>query len=95
MSYESIADLPKHIRRDMPEEAQELYKKVFNRSWNNYDDDKGGDLGREGVAVRDAMNAVRQEFEQDEDTGTWHRIDEQDEASRSLAELKTGLEAAE
>jgi cation transport regulator ChaB len=87
MAYEKREDLPASLREWLPEEAQDLYLKVYNESWNSYQEEEGGELGRDSVANRDAMAAVRREFVEDQTTHEWHRRGEQPKE----AEKKEGL----
>ncbi len=66
MSYESIDDLPKAVREDLPEHAQQLYMKAYN--------DAHRDQGEDDFAEQAAWDAVTAEYEQDE-AGQWHRKD--------------------
>ena len=47
MTYKNKADLPDYLRNSMPEDAQELYIKVYNKSWKEYDEDEI--LGKQSV----------------------------------------------
>lgn len=78
MRYESTNDIPETLLDVLPEEAQEIYLEIYQQAWDDYDEDQGGELSRDGVAHRQAMHAVRQEFVQHKD-GKWHRIDEEPE----------------
>lgn len=71
----------------MPEEAQELYLKVYQEAWNDYEEAEGGELSRDSVANRDAMAAVRREFVEDQETHGWYRRGEKPKAE----EKKEGL----
>ncbi|MCL4506695.1 MAG: ChaB family protein [Chloroflexi bacterium] len=63
-----------HTLRDvLPEAAQQLYIKVYEQSWDQYDPQRDGPTTREAVASRDAWNAVTREFVQDDATHKWHR----------------------
>jgi cation transport regulator ChaB len=61
--YQTIEDLPEHVRKTMPREAQETYLNAFQRSWRQYEAYMGGDAGQHAVAHRDAMLAVNHHFE--------------------------------
>jgi cation transport regulator len=77
MPYETKEDLPKSLRDWLPEEAQELYLKVYQKAWNGYEEEEGGQLSRDSVANRDAMAAVRREFVEDQQTHEWYRRGEE------------------
>lgn len=78
MRYESINDIPETLQDVLPEEAQEIYLEHYQQAWDDYDEEKGGELSRDGVAHRQAMHAVRQQFVQYKD-GKWYRIGEEPE----------------
>jgi cation transport regulator len=73
MAYETKEDLPASLREWLPEEAQDLYLKVYQETWDSYEEGEGGQLSRDSVANRDAMAAVRKEFVEDESTHDWYR----------------------
>jgi len=77
MRYEKTEDLPDTIRDVLPEEAQDIYLEAYQRSYDNYQEGEGGELSRESVAHRDGWTAVQQEYEQDKETGEWHRRGEE------------------
>jgi cation transport regulator ChaB len=80
MTLEGKKDLSEHLRKSMPEEAQEIYVKAYNKSWENYDeDDDLGKQSREAVAHRDGWAAVKREFVHDEERGIWYRHGEEPE----------------
>ncbi|MFP4344320.1 MAG: ChaB family protein [Anaerolineales bacterium] len=86
MRYESLDDLPDTIRDVLPEEAQELYLEAYQKAWDAYKPEIGGDLGQAGMAHRDAWHVVKKEYVQDEKKGDWYRkgeepedLDEEDE----------------
>lgn len=58
MPYKSIDDLPPAIRQHLPKHAQEIYRSVFNHSWQQYaprDD-------REALAHKVAWSAVKKQY---------------------------------
>ncbi len=61
--YETINDLPKAVRTDLPENAQRLFLKTYNDAHRDSGDD---DFSRQA-----AWDAVTQLYEQDE-AGDWH-----------------------
>ncbi|NBD36839.1 MAG: cation transport regulator ChaB [Chloroflexi bacterium] len=79
MRYEKIEDLPESLRNDLPDEAQEIYLEAYQKSWDSFKEEMGGDLGQEAVAHRDAMHAVKQEFVEDKEKGLWYRKGEEPE----------------
>jgi cation transport regulator len=72
MTYESTEELPDTIRDVLPERAQEIYVEAYNETWEAYDERWSSELGREGVANREAWANVKQEFVQDDDTRKWY-----------------------
>jgi cation transport regulator len=87
MVYKTKEDLPQSLRDWLPEEAQELYLKVYQETWDSYTEEEGGELSRDSVANRDAMAAVRREFVEDQQTHEWYRRGEEHKAE----EKKEGL----
>ncbi len=80
MTYKSKEELPEYLRQSMPEEAQEIYVEVYNKSWENFDEDEVlGEQTREAHAHRDGWTAVKQEYVHDEDKGVWYRKGEEPE----------------
>mgnify|MGYP006293956761 CR=1 FL=1 len=79
MRYEKVEDLPESLRNDLPDEAQEIYIEAYQKSWDSFKEEMGGDLGQEAVAHRDAMHAVKQEFVEDKEEGLWYRKGEEPE----------------
>jgi len=71
--YETKDDLADVLKKVLPDEAQTIYLETYKKSWDEYEDWKGGEMGREGVAHRNAMQAVMQEYVLDEETGNWHK----------------------
>lgn len=71
--YQTIHELPAAVRKQMPEQACELYLAAFNRlrekalAGGRYDVDEIAQEAHDG-----AMLAVQTEFEVDED-GNWQR----------------------
>lgn len=70
--YESMDELPDVVREELPEEAQELYMKGYNASWEMYEEEQAGDMSQEAVANRDGWAAVKREFTKDDETGKWY-----------------------
>ncbi len=75
MPYDSLNELPKSVRDNLPKHAQEIYKEAFNSAWDQYEDpeDRRGDASREETAHRVAWSAVKQKYEKDEQSGQWNR----------------------
>lgn len=96
--YKSIKDLPETLRHYLPEDLQKIYLEGFQKSWEKYEEDRGGEMGREGVAHRDGMIAVQQEYVHDDETGRWYRKgeepkkDEEAEEQSLLDDLTDQLE---
>jgi cation transport regulator len=70
--YKSKSDLPETLRKDLPENLQEIYLQAYRQSWKEYEKFRGGEADRETVAHRDAMMAVRRDYEFDDDSGRWY-----------------------
>ena len=64
MFYQSLVDLPKGVRDNLPRHGQEIYRVVFNNAWEEYDHD-------EERASRVAWAAVKEKYEKNEQTGKW------------------------
>lgn len=75
--YESKSDLPETLQKFLPENLQEIYLDAYQKSWEAYDESEGGDMGREGVAHRDAMTAIEQDYVHDQESGKWYPRDQQ------------------
>ena len=89
--YKSKSDLPEALRLDLPEELQDIYLKAYQKSWEEYKEYRGGDAGRESVAHRDAMMAVKQDHVFDEETNKWYpkgEVPEEEEDQGIIDELK-------
>jgi cation transport regulator len=79
MPYDSIQDLPETMRDTMPREALEVYVEAYNEAFEEYEEAAGGEAGREAVAHRDGMHAVKREFVYDDDRHKWYRKGEEPE----------------
>ena len=77
--YKKKSDLPESLRQHLPDELQEIYLEAYQKSWEEYEEEEGGELGREGVAHRDGMMAVQLDYVHDDDTGEWRRKEESPE----------------
>jgi cation transport regulator len=73
MPYDKNSELPDSVRDNLPDRAQEIYRKAYNNAWETYKDPdkRRGDADREETAHRVAWAAVKKEFEKDEDSGEW------------------------
>ncbi|MBN2111266.1 MAG: putative cation transport regulator ChaB [Methanosarcinaceae archaeon] len=72
MPYDRNPELPDSVKDNLPEHAQDIYRKAFNNAWKQYKDpsDRRGDASREETAHRVAWSAVKNEYEKDSD-GNW------------------------
>lgn len=77
-NYKNMDDLPGTLRSILPSEAQEIYLKAYQKSWENYKPAKGGEMGQHGVAHRNAMHAVLEEYTFDQSTGVWSKRGEKE-----------------
>jgi cation transport regulator len=91
MTYESKEELPDTIRDVLPEQAQELYVEAYNEAWEAYDERWSSELGREGVANREAWASVKQEFVQNEETRQWYPKGEMPEEGQDTEGEDGGL----
>jgi cation transport regulator len=73
MPYDTNEDLPDNVRTVLPAAAQTIFRKVYNSAWDEYEDPqkRRGHESREEVANKVAWNAVKQQFEKDENSGKW------------------------
>jgi cation transport regulator len=65
MPYESLTDLPKGVRNNLPRHAQEIYQASFNSAWDEYGHD-------EERAHRVAWGAVERKYHKNA-RGDWVR----------------------
>lgn len=65
MPYDSISELPKAVRDNLPKEAQQIYRETFNDAWKRYadPDSRRGDASREEAAHKVAWSAVKKTYE--------------------------------
>lgn len=65
MPYSSKKDLPKQVRDNLPEKAQEIFRKAYNNAYDEYSDPdkRRGDESREETANKVAWAAVKNEYE--------------------------------
>ncbi len=61
MPYKTKTQLPKQVRDNLPDAAQDIYKEAFNNAWEEYADprDRTGNASREEVAHKVAWSAVK------------------------------------
>jgi cation transport regulator len=73
--YKSNKDLPDSVTNNLPEHAQDIYREAFNSAWEQYKDpeDRRGDATREETAHKVAWNAVKNDYEKDEESGKWKK----------------------
>ncbi|MBZ2169989.1 ChaB family protein [Marinobacter sp. F4216] len=69
MPYDRNSELPKGVKDNLPEHAQEIYRKAFNSAWEEYKDpsDRRGGAGREETAHKVAWAAVKNEYHKEGD----------------------------
>lgn len=70
MPYKKTSELPKSIKDNLPKEAQEIFRKVFNNAWKQYADpeNRRGDVSREVVANKVAWAAVKRKYKKQGDS---------------------------
>lgn len=67
MPYETLIELPKGVRDNLPHHAQEVYLAAFNNAWEEYKHD-------EDRARRVAWAAVKKAgYAKNEETGDWEK----------------------
>jgi cation transport regulator len=73
MPYKTNTDLPGSVRHVLPTAAQTNFREVYNNAWDECKDpeQRRGNESREEVSNKGAWNAVKQQFEKDEDSGKW------------------------
>jgi cation transport regulator len=76
MRYESKRDLPSTIQDVLPERAQEIYLRAYQRAWEEYKEPERVGLSREMLAHQQGWNAVKQVYVQDQGTGEWRLVGE-------------------
>lgn len=76
MPYNNNSELPDSVKGNLPEHAQDIYRKAFNSAWDEYKDpsERRGDASREETAHKVAWSAVKNEYEKDS-SGNWVRKD--------------------
>ncbi len=66
MSYEKMNELPKRVKK-MPKEAQEIYKKAFDKAWDIYEEPEEGQehISREEIAHEVAWASLRNKYKKE------------------------------
>ena len=67
MPYSSVQELPKGVKENLPQHAQEIYKEAYNNALDEYEDRDEP----EQVAHRVAWAAVKQKYEKH--NGNWRK----------------------
>ena len=62
MPYKKIEDLPPAVRKPLPKHAQEIFLKVFNNSFKEYDSEE--------IVFKVAWSAVKKSFKKNS-KGKW------------------------
>ena len=72
MPYDSREELPDSVKDNLPQHAQEIYRKAYNSAWDQYadPDERRGDESREATAHKVAWSAVKREYKKNDD-GEW------------------------
>ncbi len=69
MPYDTVAELPKGVKDNLPKHAQEIYMEAYNHVWEQYHHE-------EGRARQVAWGAVKKKYEKDEVSGEWKKKEE-------------------
>ena len=77
MTIETEVVFPRSMRDIFPAAAQQVYIEAYKQSWAKSAEGTHDQLSLEGVAARDAWDAVRREFMEDSLTHKWRRTGEQ------------------
>lgn len=77
MAKEPEVVFPQSMRDLFPTEAQRIYIETYKQSWAKAYDGTSDQMSLEGVAARDAWEAVKRQYSQDPVTHKWGRIDGQ------------------
>jgi len=69
MPYKTNKNLPKNIRKNLPQGAQTIYRKAFNNAYKQYKTTKKrkGKSSREETAHKVAWNAVKKSYKKKND----------------------------
>lgn len=77
MAVEIEVVFPRSMRDIYPAAAQQLYIEMYKQSLANSEKGTRNQLSLEGVAARDAWDAVRREFAEDPVTHKWRHVGDQ------------------
>ena len=95
MEYKSKSDLPETLWEVLPDEAQETYLEAYQEAWDDYPEDEGVAMSRTAMARQLAWTTVKEEYVQDEGSGTWYprgKVPGDDDGDRGLVHrLKDAL----
>jgi cation transport regulator len=72
MPYETLRELPRQVRDNLPKHAKEIYQAAYNSAWEAYDkpSERRGDDSRKETARKVAWSAVKKKYEKNE-KGRW------------------------
>ncbi len=73
MPAKTKKELPKGVKGALPDKAQEIYRKAYNKAYDEYEDTskRRGSVSREETASKVAWSAVKGKYEKSND-GKWH-----------------------
>lgn len=73
MPYRSVRELPKGVKNNLPDHAQDIYKESFNSAYEQYKDPdkRRDDADREETAHKVAWSAVKESYEKKD--GQWQK----------------------
>jgi cation transport regulator len=66
MPYDSLRELPKSVRDNLPKHAQAIYQAAYNNAWSEYHHD-------EERAHKVAWAAVKNSYKKDSKSGKWKK----------------------
>jgi cation transport regulator len=70
MPYDSIRELPKQVKDNLPKHAKEIWKEAYNSAHEQYSDESNTDQR----AAKVAWSAVKEKYEKGDDDN-WHKKD--------------------
>lgn len=72
MPYHSIDELPKGVRDNLPEKAQEIFLQAYNHAFEEYKNpsSRKGNVSREEVSHKVAWAAVKKSYQKNKN-GIW------------------------
>jgi cation transport regulator len=73
MIYSTVTELPKTIRDELPEHAQEIYRAAYNLTVEEHRAADHSEHKLQEMADQAAWQRVKMEYEQD-DTGQWRCV---------------------